>query len=1032
MAEFPVKFTTIGGKEVEKQLQAILKGSTATSAQITQLARSLKTSGEDAAKFASNLGLTVRETTTAVSRFRNLQKAGFDNASSFKLLQKEIGLTADQFNRLEKELKQVDAQIEENKRQNREAAQASRTFSQTLSSFAGNVAANVVGEITSALQDFAVGTFEAGQQFEKFRSIIQNVTGSVIIADQELARITEFAATTPFQLEELVDAFIKLSNRGINPSNDALTAFGDLALSQGKSLDQFIEAILDATSGEFERLKEFGIRAKKEGDQVSLSFKGVTQSVDISAEAIEGAIVSFAKLDGVSGSIEAVAKTTEGQISNLSDSLTQLQVQIFNKLQPTINDALSSASDLLAQASEDGNEVNDVVSTLTGGAEILAQILKNALDVVGFILKPVIQLISTSVDGLLFIRDTTVEVAKSVASALEATGLDKFFLSVGKAIDFVDAGVTAAGSGFAGLTGATREYRRQLEGIQGNTKAFNDEAVNLSDRLKTATGEELKSYIALADGLSNSVDEQIKALEKKVKVVQDPQLKAEYKAEIEQLKGIKSELGEAAQAAQLRAKSSESAADKAQEEAARELEIAEEKAKEEARIAEEKAKEEERIAEENAKELERIEKDRIKTQEALQDAALQKDLRNIDIVKKAAELAANERIEAQRKIIEGLDDESDALRNQIELVNLLGDRQNIFQDSRLNQLDNELRSLQDAQGLLERLNDSETDINEKRAIREQLQRQGLDLNVTEAQLSEAVRQKEAERRDQELSALIAKQKQERIALQLSQEKERVDLRRQVAQAEIARIEAEALIVQIKLALKAQERLLAFKQMELAAKRREGATQSELIALQAEVDAAKTNLEISRTELPLAQRALEISNEQLQDAIDIREESEAIFAAQRENQQLQQAADLEVAKADIIRAAEADQFARTAENITQRDIERARQISRTAPAPAPSQFRSISAPGNVVSLSRATPQILSTPSLPSAIVPQAIPLDISPVKPALNRIEFLLTELVNAPRMGSVNSTANFYNQPNPLQTQIEFLQGQMRAARGAL
>ena len=34
----------------------------------------------------------------------------------------------------------------------------------------------------------------------------------------------------------------------------------------GKSLNQMIEAVADATTGEFERLKEFGIKARTHGE----------------------------------------------------------------------------------------------------------------------------------------------------------------------------------------------------------------------------------------------------------------------------------------------------------------------------------------------------------------------------------------------------------------------------------------------------------------------------------------------------------------------------------------------------------------------------------------------------------------------------------------------------------------------------------------------------------------------------------------------------------------------------------------------
>ena len=52
-------------------------------------------------------------------------------------------------------------------------------------------------------------------------------------------------------MEELTESFIKLKNRGFDPTKEELTQIGDLAASQGKSFDQLTEAILDAQTGEF-------------------------------------------------------------------------------------------------------------------------------------------------------------------------------------------------------------------------------------------------------------------------------------------------------------------------------------------------------------------------------------------------------------------------------------------------------------------------------------------------------------------------------------------------------------------------------------------------------------------------------------------------------------------------------------------------------------------------------------------------------------------------------------------------------------
>ena len=52
---------------------------------------------------------------------------------------------------------------------------------------------------------------------------------------------------------------------------EVAAAYGDTASAMGKSLDDMVEAVADAATGEFERLKEFGIRASKNGDRVSFT-----------------------------------------------------------------------------------------------------------------------------------------------------------------------------------------------------------------------------------------------------------------------------------------------------------------------------------------------------------------------------------------------------------------------------------------------------------------------------------------------------------------------------------------------------------------------------------------------------------------------------------------------------------------------------------------------------------------------------------------------------------------------------------------
>jgi len=181
----------------------------------------------------------------------------------------------------------------------------------------------VVGGLFAALQGGSA-IVNATRETEKFFAVLKNAVGSETAAKQIFADLQDFAATTPFQLNELVNSFTKLENRNFNPTIEQLRTMGDIAASSGKSIDQFVEAILDAQTGEFERLKEFGIVARKNGDELNVTFRGQTTTLKNTSEAISDYLLGLGKLPGIQGAASAVAKTLDGSISNLEDNMTRL------------------------------------------------------------------------------------------------------------------------------------------------------------------------------------------------------------------------------------------------------------------------------------------------------------------------------------------------------------------------------------------------------------------------------------------------------------------------------------------------------------------------------------------------------------------------------------------------------------------------------------------------------------------------------------------------------------------------------------
>jgi hypothetical protein len=174
------------------------------------------------------------------------------------------------------------------------------------------------------LINFGKKIVQTSAEFEKMQAVLTTSLGSSSAAQKAMNQIVDFAAQTPFQVNELTDAFVKLTNSGFVPTMDQMRKMGDLASSTGKSFDQLAEAVLDAQTGEFERLKEFGVKAKQQGDVVQFTFKGITTEVAKSDTAIQGYLLSLGDLEGVSGSMEAIANTTSGALSNLDDNITML------------------------------------------------------------------------------------------------------------------------------------------------------------------------------------------------------------------------------------------------------------------------------------------------------------------------------------------------------------------------------------------------------------------------------------------------------------------------------------------------------------------------------------------------------------------------------------------------------------------------------------------------------------------------------------------------------------------------------------
>lgn len=233
--------------------------------------------------------------------------------------------------------------------------QANRSMSGATSS-ATNLA-SMLGRLASAAVALATlkKLVDVQREFDRLNAGLVTATGGAENAAKAFAALQDFAAKTPFDLAQTTKAFTQLVNFGLDPSERALNSYGNTASALGKDLSQMVEAVADATTGEFERLKEFGIKAKTEGDKLSLTFRGTTTTIGNSAQEIEKYLIALGENE-FAGNMAARAKTLDGDISNLGDTWDGLfravsQAGVGDLIRQAVLTATDALSELTAEIS---------------------------------------------------------------------------------------------------------------------------------------------------------------------------------------------------------------------------------------------------------------------------------------------------------------------------------------------------------------------------------------------------------------------------------------------------------------------------------------------------------------------------------------------------------------------------------------------------------------------------------------------------------------------------------------------------------
>lgn len=201
---------------------------------------------------------------------------------------------------------------------------------------------------------FGLGIIKTASDFEQFQVILENTEGSAVKARKSMDWVKQFAKTTPYEVANVMEAYVQLRAYGIDPMEGSLKSLGNAASGMNKDLMQAVEMLADAQTGEFERLKEFGIRAKVSGSSVAFTYmqagKEVTRTAKNSARDIQKSILGIfdAKFAGM---MDRQSRTLKGTWSNIKDMFAGFQLDvadagIFDLIKQKANSLLTTAQRL--------------------------------------------------------------------------------------------------------------------------------------------------------------------------------------------------------------------------------------------------------------------------------------------------------------------------------------------------------------------------------------------------------------------------------------------------------------------------------------------------------------------------------------------------------------------------------------------------------------------------------------------------------------------------------------------------------------
>lgn len=360
------------------------------------------------------------------------------------------------------------------------------------------------------------GLIEVNREAERLQAQLYTTEGSAVAAANAFRMIEEFAVSTPFSIEELTSSLVQLRIRGVEPTQEQLTALGDLASAFGRRYTDVAAAVASAAAGQTEPLRNLGFEVANAGDQVTLSFDGMERTVQRSASNIVAAMTELTG-DRLAGAMEREMNTINGAISNLWDNVGKLARGIGGSggLNAEIFNAVQQMNELLEVLNE-----NERAIQVWSGRVVDASVALGAAGLAGGLVA-----VGRGIKGLALTQATVAFASLAVQVRSVSAGVALLQAALGP-VGWLTAGLTAVTAGVYAWRRALREATVDVSGLRAELDAMHEATL---ERIRTQqTLPEITFTVSRRDESVAAVEEAVDhqedlnaAMERTAKVVKE-------------------------------------------------------------------------------------------------------------------------------------------------------------------------------------------------------------------------------------------------------------------------------------------------------------------------------------------------------------------------------------------------------------------------------------------------------------------------------------------------------------------------------